>query len=212
MTEPSASTPAATATLTRSTRQVLMDVAELLFAERGVQGTTTREITEAAEQRNVSAVSYHFGSRENLLLEILARRGGPVDRERGALRSALGPSPGAEELMRCLVVPYTNLLHSPGGRAYLRVVAQLRGRFAAWRVDSDEATTENLSLVLDELERRAPGSSEVRELRIVGMITLMTGLTAERAQLLDRGGRPRLTSAEFTQALVEMCTAVIHGG
>jgi AcrR family transcriptional regulator len=193
------------------TRDVLMDAAELLFAERGVQGTTTREIVEAADQRNTSAVSYHFGSRENLLLEILARRGAPVDRERGVLRSGLGPTPSTDDLMRCLVEPYVALLGSPGGRAYLRVVAQLRGRFAGWRVDSDASTTSMLAGILDELECRPAGVPEVREARMLGMITLLTGLTAERAQVIDRGGEPALGQADFTDTLVDMCTAVLEG-
>ncbi|MCB0970257.1 MAG: hypothetical protein KDA97_01885, partial [Acidimicrobiales bacterium] len=72
----------------------------------GVQGIATREIVAAAGQRNASAVSYHFGSRQGLLLEILARRGAPVDRERGRRRAALGDRPSVAELVRCLVAPY----------------------------------------------------------------------------------------------------------
>ena len=49
------------------TRARLLAEAERLFAIRGVHETTTREITEAAGQRNVSAVTYHFGSRDALL-------------------------------------------------------------------------------------------------------------------------------------------------
>ncbi len=96
-----------------TTRERLLDEAELLFAERGVQGTNTREIVEAAGQRNASAVTYHFGSREGLLLELLARRGAPVDRLRGTQRSALGDSPDTAELVGCLVEPYVALLDSP---------------------------------------------------------------------------------------------------
>src|SRR5690606_19038859 len=141
-----------TAALALGTRERLLDEAERLFARGGVQGTTIREITTAAEQRNVSAVNYHFGSRQGLLLEVLARRGGPVDARRGEMRAALADPPSVEDLVSCLVVPYAALLDSPGGRSYLRIVVQLRGRFAAWRVESDEATTIHLSRVLDELE------------------------------------------------------------
>ena len=52
-----------------ATRDRLLDEAERLFARGGVQGVTTREITEAAQQRNTSAVTYHFRSRQGLLLE-----------------------------------------------------------------------------------------------------------------------------------------------
>ena len=52
------------APLAVATRERLLDEAERLFARGGVQGVTTRQITEAAEQRNASAVTYHFRSPE----------------------------------------------------------------------------------------------------------------------------------------------------
>lgn len=194
-----------------STREQLLDQAELLLARRGVQGTTTREIVDAAGQRNTSAVSYHFGSREGLLLEVLSRRGGPVDAGRGELRTGLGGGPATRDLVACLVVPYVALLHDPGGRAYLRIVAQLRGRFAAWRVESDVSTTKHLAEVLDELEQRPAGGEALRRERLVGMIMLLTASTAERATLLDEGVGPVLDHGAFTDNLIDMCTAVLAG-
>ena len=143
-----------TATAGPATRDRLLDEAEHLFARSSIAGVTTRQIVEAAGQRNASAVSYHFGSREGLLLELLARRGAPVDERRGELRSELGAQPAVAELVRCLVEPYCELLHTEQGRAYVRIVAQLRGRFAAWRVQSDSSTTVHLSAILDEIEAR----------------------------------------------------------
>ncbi|MCB1040403.1 MAG: TetR family transcriptional regulator, partial [Acidimicrobiales bacterium] len=49
------------APVAHATRARLLDEAERLLARRGIEGVTTREIVEAAEQRNASAVSYHFG-------------------------------------------------------------------------------------------------------------------------------------------------------
>lgn len=170
---------------------------------------TTREITEAAEQRNTSAVSYHFGSRQGLLLAVLARRGAPVDAARGELRAELGPTPDLAALVRCLVVPYAALLDDQGGRAYLRIVAQLRGRFAAWRVESDAATTVHLAAVLDEIERRASADDAGRRERVVGLIMLLTGLAAERARRIDDGTAPELGHDAFVDALVAMCAAVV---
>ena len=117
-----------------------------------MEGVTTRQITEAAHQRNTSAVSYHFGSRDGLLRAILARRGGPVDEERGRLLTGAGADPTLDDLVRSLVVPYAALLDDPGGRAYLRIVAQLRGRFSAWREASDASTTQHLAAILERVE------------------------------------------------------------
>ena len=46
-------------------------VARRLFAERGVDGVTIRDIAEAAGQKNHASVAYYFGSKEALVREIL---------------------------------------------------------------------------------------------------------------------------------------------
>lgn len=192
-----------------TTRSRLLDEAEFLFARSSVAGVTTREITEAAAQKNTSAVSYHFGSREGLLLAILARRGAPVDARRGELRERLGDHPSTAELVRCLVVPYCAMLDLPAGRSYVRIVAQLRGRFAAWRVESDTATTKHLSSVLDEIEHRPPGSAAVRRERVVALIMVMTATTAERSRRIDESDAPELDHVQFVDNLIDMCAALV---
>lgn len=192
-----------------TTRDRLLDEAENLFARAGIAAVTTREIVEAAEQRNTSAVSYHFGSREGLLLTLLARRGGPIDERRAAMRDALGERPSMRDLVACLVEPYAAGLADPAGRSYLRIVAQLRGRFAVWRVESDAATTKGLARILDEIERRPAVSAALRRERVVALIMVMTGTIAERARSIDEGLEPELTHDEFVANLVDMCTAVM---
>ncbi len=194
-----------------TTRTRLLDEAERLFARRGIDRVTSREILDAAEQRNVSAVSYHFGSREGLLLEILARRGGPVDEQRAHYRAAHGVAPSVADLVNCLVVPYVALLELDGGRSYLRIVAQLRGRFAAWRVESDAATTKHLAAILDEIEAHIVATPALRRERIVGLIMLMTGMVAERARQIDETRDVETTLDEFSRDLQTMCAALVKG-
>lgn len=193
------------------TRDQLLDEAEFLFARSSVAGVTTREITEAAGQRNTSAISYHFGSREGLLLELLARRGGPIDAARGRCRSELDEVPPLRDLVACLVVPYCEMLSSPRGRSYLRIVAQLRGRFANWKVESDAATSQHLASVLGEIEARASFAPSVGEERTMALITVITSATAERARRIDDEQQPALAHAEFVANLTDMCTALMGG-
>lgn len=134
-----------------------------------------------------------------------------MDRARGRQRDTLGSEPELADLVACLVDPYLALLADPGGRAYLRIVAQLRGRFAAWRVESDAATTQNLALVMDEIETHAPGSPAMRRERIVGLIMLLTAMAAERATRLDDDATVETSSEEFRVDLVAMCAAVVTG-
>ena len=43
-----------------STKTKILDAAEILFADKGFNGTSLREITSQAEV-NLAAVNYHFG-------------------------------------------------------------------------------------------------------------------------------------------------------
>lgn len=52
------------------TKQKIMDEALRLFAEKGLEGTSTREIAKASES-NISLISYYFGGKEGLYKEII---------------------------------------------------------------------------------------------------------------------------------------------
>jgi AcrR family transcriptional regulator len=67
--------------MSSATKTNIIRAAEVLFARDGYQGTSLRAITEQAGA-NVAAVNYHFGSKENLLIEILDRIVGPLNRQR----------------------------------------------------------------------------------------------------------------------------------
>jgi AcrR family transcriptional regulator len=57
-----------------STKQIqLMDSAELLFSRKGFDGTSVRDIAEAAGF-NTAMISYYFGSKEKLMEEIFDRK------------------------------------------------------------------------------------------------------------------------------------------
>lgn len=48
-----------------SKEENILFAAEKLFAEKGFEGTSTREISKAANV-NISMISYYFGSKEKL--------------------------------------------------------------------------------------------------------------------------------------------------
>ena len=50
------------------TKQRLLDAAEVLFAEKGFDGVSIRELAAAADV-NVAAVNYHFQGKQNLYRE-----------------------------------------------------------------------------------------------------------------------------------------------
>ncbi|HEV7517383.1 MAG TPA: TetR/AcrR family transcriptional regulator [Thermoanaerobaculia bacterium] len=74
------------------TRESLMDAAESLFSERGIQAASLRAITERAGA-NLAAVHYHFGSKQGLVRAVFSRRLAPLNAER-LRRLALCEAPG----------------------------------------------------------------------------------------------------------------------
>lgn len=70
-------------TISRSTltRDAILDAAEHLFAEQGHDKTSMRQITKAADV-NLSAVNYHFGSKDALIEAVFQRRLDALNDER----------------------------------------------------------------------------------------------------------------------------------
>ena len=56
-----------------SKEENILFAAEKLFAEHGFQGTSTREISKAANV-NISMISYYFGSKEKLYEKLVEYR------------------------------------------------------------------------------------------------------------------------------------------
>lgn len=78
------------------TRSRILDAAERLFMEHGLEATTLRMITAEA-QANIAAVNYHFGSKEALIEELFRRRLTWLNEQRLAeldrLEAAAGEAP-----------------------------------------------------------------------------------------------------------------------
>ena len=66
----------------QSARERLIVTAERLFAQRGINGVSLREIGVAAGQRNNSASQYHFGSKAGLIEAIFALRMSAINERR----------------------------------------------------------------------------------------------------------------------------------
>ncbi|HCN76459.1 MAG TPA: TetR family transcriptional regulator, partial [Verrucomicrobiales bacterium] len=66
--------------------RILLKAAEL-FAQRGFESVSLRDLTQAAEV-NLAAVNYHFGSKEALIEEVVTRVMRPMNDERLRLLDA----------------------------------------------------------------------------------------------------------------------------
>lgn len=109
----------------------LISAAERLFAERGIDGVSLREITREANQRNTTALQYHFGDRDGLLRALVEKHMDNVAVRRAALldhvtaRGDLTVRDGASVLVQPLI---SKLTSNDGGPEFLQVAAELLNR------------------------------------------------------------------------------------
>src|ERR1017187_9526216 len=91
------------------TRQKILDAAERLFGEQGYVATSLRHIIAEAGV-NLAAIHYHFGSKEELLDQLVMRKAGPVNEERLALLDHYEAEAGAmpvpvDKILRAFLEP-----------------------------------------------------------------------------------------------------------
>lgn len=101
-----------------NTKIRILDTAERLFAQHGIEATSLRMITAEAEV-NLAAVNYHFQSKEALMHAVIARRLDPINQKRLAALDALeadardGPLP-LPQVLDAMLRPIFEVLRGPG--------------------------------------------------------------------------------------------------
>lgn len=91
------------------TKTRLLDAAERLFAERGIDSTSLRMITAEAGA-NLASIHYHFGSKEALIREVFTRRVQGMNEARlqrlDALETSSGrKAPAVEAIIEAFIAP-----------------------------------------------------------------------------------------------------------
>jgi len=105
----------------------MIDAAERLLAERGIDAVSLREVQAAAGQRNKSAAQYHFGSRAGLIDAIIATRMAPIDLARRRRLDDLDDdrvTPTTHDYVRALVDPLADATVRRSRSWYARFLAR----------------------------------------------------------------------------------------
>lgn len=112
------------------TKARLLEAARRLYAERGLDAVSLREINQAAGARNAIAVQYHFKDRAGVIRAILARHAPDVEARRHALLDQWEAAAEADVrvLAAALVRPLAAELADPAGREFLQIWAELVNR------------------------------------------------------------------------------------
>ena len=113
------------------TRSRLIRAAERLFAERGVDSVSLREINRESGAKNAVAVQYHFEDRAGIIRAIIDKHNGHVEARRQAMLDQY-EAEGRDDmrfLAAALVRPLAAKLADPdGGPEFLQIHADLMNR------------------------------------------------------------------------------------
>jgi AcrR family transcriptional regulator len=138
-----------------STRVMLMEVAERLFATKGIEAVTLSEIQQAAGQSNTSVIRYHFGSRDGLIRSLIAYRQHGLGTDRQEMLARMrdeGKEADPRAVVWLLVRPLANSIAA--GEMFVPFLARLsedpRARVDYWPDHlEDEWTQERLEELVD---------------------------------------------------------------
>ena len=201
-----------------STRDLLKLAARRLFAHRGLDGVSVRDIVLAAGQRNSGSLHYYFGTKENLARELVSDGAKLIDQRRNSrlddLERAGGPR-HLREVIEVLVWPSTGLAGEHGEEdSYIRFITLLQ--------------MSHRQLFLDALEGRWASGYErclahIRRLlkdidpvivtqRLVFMSLYMRAAMSSREAALEAGSQSHhFWSAEITmQNLIDSIEGILR--
>jgi AcrR family transcriptional regulator len=168
-----------------------MEAAERLFADFGIEAVSARQIALAAGQRNQSAIRYHFGSKDELIVALLGRRIAEINERRAQMLDAPGVAADMRALVGAIATPLAERVErDASGSAYVRFLAHLFSdrRRRDLLIEHGESAA-LLRRIYADLRRLAsavpePLFSERLRLMVGGIIHAL----ADRERLRSKGG------------------------
>ncbi|MBL6951357.1 MAG: TetR family transcriptional regulator [Alphaproteobacteria bacterium] len=203
------------------TRQRLIETAERLFAERGIDAVSMRLINREAGQLNTSSIHYYFGSRDAVIEAVVERRMSVINRRRLALLEQLRAAAG-EISLRDIVASYVRPLaaQSEGGRDgnnggnYVRFLAQA---YASAEIDIAHLARgrwdESLQQVAEMARGLLPGMPEPLFRERMGIVfrAVVYALADRERDSLGQRQRPNRPARDvFVEDLIDMQTAALR--
>jgi AcrR family transcriptional regulator len=195
-------------------KDVMIEVAERMFAERGLDGVSMRDVASAAGQKNNSAVQYHFGGRDGLILEVFRRRMAIVNASREefiARIDAEGRGGDVRALVEAVVVPLAEYVAGPGaGSHYAQFIARVSPS-----VDFEEPALAAISVSSREVSRRLMASLDHLPRRVaVARVDLMLNMAVSALAVFEQrraSGNPvvNATFDETVHHLIDMSVGAL---
>jgi AcrR family transcriptional regulator len=201
------------------TKTAILDAAEEGFARQGIHGVSLRAILLRAGI-NPALAHYHFGSKENLLREILTRRMAPLSEERIRLLDELLSRPGdpaytLREVLHAFIAPAIRMIQE--APSFARFLGQIQGTWdRSLRGFCESSLAESLRRFVTAAERvTPPGLCGTRRLArgffFLGLLS-WTLRNSERMEEMSRGRYRVPRGEELIDELVTFSEAGLLAG
>ncbi len=178
-------------------RDRLLDAAERLFAEQGIEATSARAINAAADL-SPAALHYHFGNKEKIVESVLRRRMDVlVSRRARILERAItrNEQMDAYFLAELIILPLAEFGFSTGvaGHYYVRFLAHMYTEKAPVVTEFLESNfADTVALFDSTIAAAAPHLSgpEVRQRRVLAGEFAVHGLASVAEAVADESAAP----------------------
>ncbi|KAA1415468.1 TetR family transcriptional regulator [Nocardioides humilatus] len=191
-----------------TSKVALLLAAERLVAERGAD-VPLRDVAAAAGQRNNSAVHYHFGSRENLVMAVLELRSAAQESRRLQSLAELeveGNSDDIAALVDILLRPICEVPYEQGATHYARFMAQVYNRPELADLVFDPARWPSAQIIVVRLYRLLDHlAPDVRRRRIASIHALSTTFLADH----ERRTRPDADPAPAPELVDDLIASTV---
>ncbi len=198
------------------TREHLLDVAERMFAERGVLGVSLREIRIAAGARNTAAMQFHFGNREGVLQALTERHLPRIAAIQDELYTQMTAGQLGEDrrsLVEVLVRPAAEYsLRGPSERAWIKIMSNLASapalRLREFVSYAPPTSVKVGNILFTQLAAGMP--RVVATERLFSVARSATHIAADRARIMDMPDTPlRVDDELFVENLVDMAVGAL---
>jgi AcrR family transcriptional regulator len=178
-----------------------------MFAERGIEGVSLRDVSLAAGQKNHNAAQYHFGDRLGLVAAVYENRMRVVEERRRPLIEAVSDD-DVRGLVAAIVVPLVDVVAETNGW-YARFQARLRWEPTSWEALQRVATGGGFATAMRKLNRAlADLPTPIRHSRLDQLMTLMIGTIAGWEGAGERK-QSRLSAGALEAELISTGVAVL---
>jgi AcrR family transcriptional regulator len=200
-------------------REAILCAAEELFSTNGFNAVSVRDIAQAAGA-NPGSVTYHFKTKDGLLLEIYRRHCGPMNRRRSELLAAASRVRDLQDRLEAIVRAYVLPAFSSGsdlaggGARFtrLRAVMSAEGNEVAGKIIAqtfDDTSHAFIDAICESLPQIPRTEIVWRSHFLLGALYYSL-VTPERVSRLSRGEADGADAANAIEQLVRATVASLQ--